>query len=128
MKDLKGNPVQFSNGSFSGDHLEVEIINSISADFNKDGRRDMAIIANIDSGGSGNFRHLFLLGNDGQNLIEKDNIFLGDRIKITGLKSVNSQISVNYFDRAKTDSFSVKPHIEEEKQFKVQDMKLVPLL
>ena len=128
MKDLKGNPVQFINGSFSGDHLEVEIINSISADFDKDRLNDIAIIANIDSGGSGNFRHLFLLGNDGQNLIEKDNILLGDRIKVTDLKSENSQISVNYLDRAKTDSFAVKPHIKEEKHFKVQDMKLVPLL
>ena len=37
-------------------------------------------------------------------------------------------MSVNYFDRAKTDSFAVKPDIKEEEQFKVQDMKLVPLL
>jgi len=87
----------------------------------------MVIITNIDSGGSGNFRHLFLLVNDTQNLIEKDNIYLGDRIKVTDLKSENSQISVNYLDRAKTDSFAVKPHIKEEKHFKVQGMKLVPL-
>jgi hypothetical protein len=108
--------------------LKIEVINKISADFDQDEKIDMAMIANIDSGGSGNFRHLFLLKNDGQNLIESDKVFLGDRIEIVGLKSKDSQISVRYLDRAQTDSFAIKPYIEKGKKFRIENMKLVSFL
>lgn len=126
LKDLSGNPVKFKQDTFEGDHLKITVERSVSADFDEDGKVDMAMVAKVDSGGSGNFRHLFLLANDGHNLIESDDVFLGDRIRVTNLKSENSQISVNFLDRGKGDSLAAKPYLPRENNYRVQDMRLLP--
>ena len=85
MTDLADQPAKLAAGHYEGDHLSVHVLRSSTADFKRDGLIDGALVVWVNSGGSGNFRVLALILNDGGNLVQTDEAFLGDRIKITDL-------------------------------------------
>lgn len=124
MKDLEGNPVKLINGAFQGNHLSIKVIQTATADLNRDGLLDCAIIIFENYGGSGNFRKLYLLINNGKEIIHTDEKFIGDRIKITNLNISKGTIIVEYLDRDIDESFAVVPHIKKSVKYYVNEMKL----
>jgi hypothetical protein len=124
MMDMAGHPAKLVNGSYEGDHLSVQVLHTASADFNRDGLIDGVLIVWVNSGGSGNFRELCLILNNGNDLVQTDKAFLGDRIKIANLKVDKNTITVNYLDRGAEDAFAVKPYIKKKVQYLVREMKL----
>ncbi len=124
MMDLEGKPVKLINGAFQGNHLSIRVIQTATADLNRDGLLDGVIIIFENYGGSGNFRTLYLLINNGKEIIHTDKKFIGDRIKITNLNINKGTIIVEYLDRDLDESFAVVPHIKKSVKYCVNEMKL----
>ena len=126
-KDLSGRPATLKNGRFEGDHLTVQTVMTLKGDFKKDGRTIGAAVVVLNSGGSGNFRHLCLLTRKGAQTTCSDTVFLGDRIKVTGLNTRNGEILVEYLDRDLKESFTTKPHIKRTRRFGIRNGRLTRL-
>lgn len=124
IKDLAGKPARLVNGAFQGDHLSIRVLRTATADLNRDGLIDGAVIVLVNSGGSGNFRTLCLLMNDGEKMVHTDGTSIGDRIRITDLNIDGGTITVDYMDRALKDSFAVEPYVKKRRQYRVRGMKL----
>ena len=124
MEDLAGKPVRLINGRFQGDHLSVSVLKTATADLDQDGLTDGVIIIFENSGGSGNFRTLCLLMNNGKKMVHTDEKFIGDRIRITSLKIDAGTIIVDYLDRSPDESFAVEPHIRKRVNYRVRGIKL----
>ncbi len=124
ITDLAGRPARLVNGMFKGDHLIINVVREAAADLNQDGLIDGAIIIFENSGGSGNFRELCLLLNNGNHLIQADQAYIGDRIGITDLNINKNVITINYLDRNKNDPYSIAPYIKKKVCYRVKGGKL----
>jgi hypothetical protein len=124
LTDLADKPAKLVNGSFKGDHLSILVLREAAADLNRDGLIDGAVIIFENSGGSGNFRNLCLMLNNGKELVHTDTVFIGDRVKITDLKIIDNAIMVDFLDRAPGEAMVTKPHIEKKVVYHIQGMKL----
>ncbi len=69
----------------------------VYGDFNNDGLKDAAVIISEGEGGSGDFRALAFLINDGQHLVHRVSRGLGDRARILSLKAYNGRVTVDMF-------------------------------
>lgn len=79
----------FYNLYFEGHH--------VYGDFNRDGLKDAAVIISEGEGGSGDFRALAFLINDGHRLVHRASHYLGDRVIINSLKNRGSKVVVDMF-------------------------------
>ena len=127
MTDLAGKPAKLVNGVFEGDHLRMHVLREVTADLNQDGLIDGLVIIFIDSGGSGNFRELCLMLNNGNRLVQTDKAFIGDRIKILNLEVNGNIVAVDYMDRSDKDTYNIKPYIKKRVQYYVRGTKLEKL-
>ncbi len=86
--------------------------NETTADFDGDGREDIAFLLTQDTGGSGTFYYVVAALNTKNGYVGSKALFIGDRIspQVTEKGSGNG-IIVNYADRAPGESFAVKPSI-----------------
>ncbi len=127
ITDLANKPAKLVNGTFNGDHLRIFVLREATADLNQDGLIDGVVIIFRDSGGSGNYRELCLILNNGKKLVHTDRAFIGDRIKITNLNINDNIITVDYMDRGEKDSMAAKPYIKKRIQYHVRGIKLEQL-
>ena len=127
FKDLSGKQAVLKDGRFRGDHLKLDLLKSAEGDLNADGRKDGVAVLLQDSGGSGNFRQLCLLMRQVEKLKHLDTQFIGDRIRVNGLKIDEGIITVDFLDRAEDEGFAIPPTIQQRKRFRVQDGRLKPL-
>lgn len=67
----------------------------VYGDFNRDGLRDAAVIIHESEGGSGDFRALAFLINDGRRLVHLASHYLGDRTKINSLKERHGKVVID---------------------------------
>ena len=84
--------------------------NEVKHDFDGDGREDSAFLVTQETGGSGIFYYLVARLNTVHGYIGSEGVFLGDRIapQTTEMGKGNI-IVVNYAERAKGESFAVRP-------------------
>jgi len=99
--------------------------NEAKADFNGDGKDDVAFILTQDGGGSGTFFYVAVALSKGSGTIGTNAIFLGDRIAPQTTEFRNGEIIVNYADRRPGDSMTTRPSVGVSRYFKVIDGKLV---
>lgn len=120
-RDLAGTPAILVDGVFHGDHLDVRVLRTATGDLDRDGREDGVALVLENSGGSGNFRTLCLLLNDGQKMVHVDSANVGDRVRITDL-GIDDEgvITVHYLDRAPGEAFAVAPHLKKRVQYEVE--------
>lgn len=85
-----------SDGFFSLYQLYYEG-HYVYGDFNHDGLKDAAVIISEGEGGSGDFRALAFLINDGQCLVHRVSYDLGDRVKINSLKERKGKVVIDLF-------------------------------
>jgi len=128
IKDLGGKSAKLINGLFEGDHLYIQVLYEATADLNKDGLIDGVLIIYENFGGSGNSRELCLMLNKGTKIVQVDQKFLGDRIKIRNLKIKGNVITIDYLDRDENDSLSDSPYIKKRIRYQVQGTKLKKLI
>lgn len=69
----------------------------VYGDFNHDGLKDAAVIITESEGGSGEFRSLAFLINNGTTLVHHKSVFLGDRIIVNSLKEEKGQVVADMF-------------------------------
>jgi len=86
--------------------------NSVTYDFNNDGRDDIAFLVTQETGGSGVFYYVVAALNTDRGYIGSEALFLGDRIapQTTNIDE-NGFIVVNYADRAIGESFANQPSV-----------------
>ena len=86
--------------------------NDVAADFDLDGRQDLAFIVTQDTGGSGMFYYVVALLNKANGVVGTHAALLGDRIapQTLELRGKNTLIA-NFAERKKGESFSVPPSI-----------------
>ena len=75
----------------------------VYGDFNRDGFRDAAVIIHESEGGSGDFRSLAFLINDGTRLVHKQSTYLGDRVIINSIKESKGNVVVDMLIHKETD-------------------------
>ena len=75
----------------------------VYGDFNQDGLKDAAVIIIQNEGGSGEFRSLAFLINDGTQLIHKQSVGLGDRVIINSLKERKGKVVIDMFAHKESD-------------------------
>jgi len=95
------------------------------ADFDGDGSLDMAVVLTSDPGGSGTFYDLYVILNQNGQRQALPPVFLGDRIVVESVISVDSLIAVQYLDRAPGEPMTAPPTVSETRYFKVIDDALV---
>ncbi len=71
----------------------------VYGDFNNDGLRDAAVIIAESGGGSGHFRELAFLINDGTKFVHEASCYLGDRVIIDSLKEQKSKVVIEMLVR-----------------------------
>ncbi len=118
--NIDGKNVTLKNGLAEGDALPgsaSKIVTryfgkEVKHDFNGDGREDVAFILTQETGGSGVFYYVVAAINDVDGYFGSKGLLLGDRItpQTTEIDKDNLVV-VNYADRAKGESFSVKPSV-----------------
>ena len=69
----------------------------VYGDFNRDGLKDAAVIISEGEGGSGDFRALAFLINDGRRLVHRASHYLGDRAIINSLRSRGGKVIADMF-------------------------------
>ena len=127
MRDLAGKPARLKNGRFRGDHLVVRVLYDAAGDLNGDGLVDGVIIISRDLGGSGSFRDLCLLMNNGNRLVHTDQALIGDRVRVTSLGTDGNIVMVDYLDRGADDAYSTRPYIKKRVRYRVREGKLEQL-
>lgn len=75
----------------------------VYGDFNSDGLKDAAVIISEGEGGSGDFRALAFLINDGRHLVHRASRYLGDRARINSLKARHGKVVIDLFVRQEGD-------------------------
>ena len=74
------------------------------------------------TGGTGSFYYLAAAGDDRKTI---ESYFLGDRIKITSVKIIDSLIIVEYLERASGQPMAARPTVKVSKKFKLVDEEMV---
>ncbi len=124
ITDMTGKPAKLVNGLFKGDHLRIHVLREAAGDLNQDGLIDGTVVIFENSGGSGNFRKLCLMLNNGKELAHTDTVSIGDRVKITSLEINDNTITVDYMDRAPGEGMITEPHIKKRVSYHVRGIKL----
>ena len=83
-------------------HLDYEG-HYVYGDFNHDDLKDAAVIISEGEGGSGDFRALAFLINNGQSFVHRVSHGLGDRVRINSLKKRGDKVVVDMFVHRETD-------------------------
>jgi hypothetical protein len=130
---IEGETVVLKNGQYVSEAApgSVEKIttqffgNEVKADFNADGKQDVAFILTQDGGGTGIFYYVVAALKTDTGYKGTNGIFLGDRIAPQTTEFKNGMIVVNYADRKPGESFAVDPSIGTSKYLKVNGSTLV---
>ncbi len=91
-----------SDGFFLFYHLDYKS-HYVYGDFNRDELKDAAVIISEGEGGSGDFRALAFLINDGERLVHRSSQDLGDRVRINSLKERGGHVIVDLFVHREND-------------------------
>lgn len=75
----------------------------VYGDFNHDKLRDAAVIITQGEGGSGSFRSLAFLINDGTQLVHRQCAYLGDRAVVNSLRERDGRVMIDMFVHQKGD-------------------------
>ena len=67
----------------------------VYGDFNRDGLRDAAVVVAQSEGGSGHFRELAFLINDGERLVHRVSHYLGDRVIVRSLRERHGKVVID---------------------------------
>ena len=78
----------------------------VYGDFNQDGLKDAAVIVTENEGGSGEFRSLAFLINDGATLVHRQSTGLGDRAIIKSLKEDHGKVIIDLLVHGPHDSMA----------------------
>ena len=99
--------------------------NEVKADFNGDGREDIAALLSQNSGGSGTFYYIVAVLSSEDGYKGTNAILLGDRISPQTTEFRNEEIIVNYADRNPGEPMTASPSMGVSKYLKISDGKLV---
>ncbi len=130
---IEGETVVLKNGEYESEAApgSVEKIttqffgNEVKADFNADGKEDVAFILTQDGGGTGIFYYVVAALKTDTGYKGTNGIFLGDRIAPQTTEFKNGMIVVNYADRKPGEPFSTDPSVGVSKYLKVTGGTLV---
>ena len=78
----------------------------VYGDFNRDGLKDAAVVVTENEGGSGEFRSLAFLINDGTALVHRQSTGLGDRVIIKSLKERHGKVIIDLLVHGPRDSMA----------------------
>lgn len=96
--------VKLADGEYKERYLKVYYEDMfVVGDFNKDGLEDAAVVIAESGGGSGHFRELAFLINNGKGFVHKASQYLGDRVIINSLKEENGKIIMDMFVHGEGD-------------------------
>lgn len=99
--------------------------NEVTADFDGNGSKDVALIFTQNSGGSGTFYYVAVaLLDENGNYRGTNAILLGDRIAPQPITANTDGFTANYADRAANESMVTKPHIGKSLSLTIMDGKL----
>lgn len=93
-------------------------------DLDGQGALDAVAITVEDPGGSGTFRYLHALINEGDDLRDAGVAFLGDRIRIEGVSVHAGLITVAMLDRRPDEPYAAPPTVPVIRQFRLQGAEL----
>ncbi|MYB43288.1 MAG: hypothetical protein F4X76_14150 [Chloroflexi bacterium] len=93
-------------------------------DLDGQGALDAVAITVENPGGSGTFRYLHALVNEGDDLRDAGVAFLGDRIRIEGVSVHAGLITVAMLDRRPDEPYAAPPTVPVIRQFRLQDAEL----
>jgi hypothetical protein len=130
---IEGQPVTLVNGIFqsqaapgSASQITTKYFgNNAFGKLNGDEVLDTAFLLTQDAGGSGIFYYIVAAIQTDAGYEGTNGLFLGDRIAPQTVEIRNGEIVVNYADRAKGDSFDVKPSVGVSRYFKLDGTNLV---
>jgi hypothetical protein len=126
---LKDSPIRFVDGEYSSDDqydpLNISILETIYIDLNNDNIKDVVYLVNENTNGTGQFATLYLLINNGDKLIFKHRVIIGDRISIYNFEIIDNKIVVQYLDRAENASYASSKYINKANRYIVQDNQLI---
>lgn len=105
----------------------VSLVPGVSAEWEGSGRRDLAAVLAVNSGGTGTFYYLALFDVKNNTLTQKSFVFLGDRIEVTNVgigELVNDleaeyRLTVQTLVRADDEPLAAAPTIPETRTFYV---------
>ncbi|MBI3322585.1 MAG: hypothetical protein HYZ94_02775 [Candidatus Omnitrophica bacterium] len=75
----------------------------VYGDFDRDGLKDAAVVVTQSEGGTGHFRELAFLINDGRHLVHRVSHSLGDRAIINSLKECGGKVVIDMFVHGEHD-------------------------
>ncbi len=101
--------------------------NEVRGDLNGDGDADTAFLVTQSPGGSGTFYYVVVAVKAPTGYIGTNAVLLGDRIAQQTMQIENSELVVNYADRALTDPMTAKPSIGVTKYLHMVDGKLAEI-
>ncbi len=90
--------------------------NEVTADFNNDGREDVAFLLTQEAGGSGVFYYVVAALNKETGYEGSQGLLLGDRIAPQSTEMKDKLVVVNYADRKFGEDFSVQPSVSKSIQ------------
>jgi len=99
--------------------------NEVKADFNGDGREDIAVLLSQNSGGSGTFYYVVAVLSSEEGYRGTNAILLGDRIAPQTTEFRNEEIIVNYADRNPGEPMTASPSMGVSKYLKISEGKLM---
>jgi heat shock protein HslJ len=116
---INGTPVKLTNGKAeteaapgSASKIVTKYFgNEVRADFDNDGREDVAFLLTQETGGSGVFYYVVAALNKESGYIGSYGLFLGDRIAPQTTELKGKMIVVNYADRKVGEDFSIPPSV-----------------
>jgi hypothetical protein len=95
-------------------------------DLNNDGIEDAAVVLALNSGGTGVFKFLIIMLNEGGDPRQASSSFLGDRVQINTLDIAQDQIPLNFLGFGPNDSMCCPSQVT-IRTYALQDGNLKPL-
>ncbi|OGY89101.1 MAG: hypothetical protein A3B30_01225 [Candidatus Komeilibacteria bacterium RIFCSPLOWO2_01_FULL_52_15] len=102
--------------------------NEVRADFNADGREDVAFLLTQDTGGSGTFVYIAAALGTQNGYTDTNTVLLGDRVAPQTTEFRDGEIIVNYADRKPGEPMATPPSVGVSKYFKVSGDTLTEIL
>lgn len=96
-----------------------------SADLDGDGRLDTVVILTYQPGGSGSFSYVAALLNGSTGVSATPAVLLGDRIRMSALRTDGRAIVVELLERAPGDPLTASPTVARTKRFVVDHGALI---
>ena len=116
------------NGEFSDEEamLDSTFITGATGDLNGDGLLDGVAVLTTNTGGTGFFYTVHaLLADRGGGFRDVGNVFIGDRIAVTGVELSGPRIEVTRLVRAEDEPFVADPTIPDVARLEVKDGELL---